>query len=58
MRDANASLIAAAPELLEACKAARDVIFDGQCAQDEEDPIVWQILDTMDDVIERAEGKK
>jgi len=55
--EANARFIAIAPEMFEALKAARDQIFDGLCAQGEEDPITPQVLAVLDDIIDKAEGE-
>jgi len=55
-KDAALRLCAAAPEMFEALKAARDQIFDGLCAQGEEDPITPQVLAVLDDIIGRVEG--
>ena len=59
MRDANASLIAVAPDLLEACKAARDTLdrLMGDTDLDDDTSLEMRTFKMLNVAIAKAEGK-
>lgn len=55
--NANRNLIAAAPNLLEACRAAREIIHSMNVHPDDRDPTLNYCLHVLDNAIYKALGK-
>ncbi len=57
VQNANAHLIAAAPELLTACKAAREWLGERPSADDSYYRAVKNLIDKLDAAIAKADGR-